>query len=352
MPVKRLAVLYSNMAGYTAACLRALKAAYGTELLVYHWPISPEAPYTPETFAFIDRAIPKEQQPAEEIADTVRAFAPEAVLMSGWMDKTYLRAARQIKKGGTPVIAGCDTQWRGTLRQIAAAKLAPRYLHPAIDALWVSGERQRQFAHHLGYHGRQVFDGVYSCDWEAFRMPEKNHSRQRAFLYVGRYVEVKGLDVLLEAYGRYRSRDADPWPLWCAGTGPLAHLLDGQEGVENLGFVQPSDLPALMHRAGAFVLPSRWEPWGVVVHEAATAGLPLLCSDASGAAVHLLRSGFNGGLVGNGDVEHLAEGFRHLTARSPKELARYGQNSFELSRQYTPARWAATLVQGVSTLKV
>ncbi len=348
--MKRLAVLYSNLAGYTAACLRALKDEYGTELLVYHWPIAANAPYAPDTFAFIDEAITKKDQSAGEIAERVRAFAPDAVLMSGWMDKTYLAAARRIRALGIPVVAGCDTQWRGTLRQQAAALAAKRYLHPAIDALWVSGERQRQFARHLGFSGKQVLDGVYSCDWEAFTAPAQAE-RSRAFLYVGRYIEVKGLDVLLDAYARYRSTTTDPWALWCAGTGSLAHLLKGVEGVEDRGFVQPAELPALMHSAGAFVLPSRWEPWGVVVHEAAAARLPLVCSDASGAAVHLLRTGFNGFLFGNGDAAHLAEGLRHVATLPRERFDAYQQHSFELSKQYTPSRWAATLAEGVATLR-
>ena len=219
--MKRLAVLYSNLAGYTAACLRRLKADYGTELLVYHWPIAPDAPYAPDTFSFIDRAIPKARQSAEEIAQVVQQFTPDAVLMSGWMDKDYLRAARQLRAAGFPVIAGCDTQWRGTARQHAAALLARRMLHPAIDVLWVSGERQRQFAEKLGYPGARIWDGIYACDWDAFSAPA-GREWVRAFLYVGRYVDVKGMDVLLDAYGRYRDGVQEPWVLWCAGTGPLA----------------------------------------------------------------------------------------------------------------------------------
>lgn len=339
------------MAGYTAACLRRLKADYGTELLVYHWPIAPDAPYAPDTFAFIDRAIPKHDQSADEIARTVRDFAPDAVLMSGWMDKAYLQAAKQLRAAGIPVVAGCDTQWRGTARQHMAALLARRLLHPAIDVLWVSGERQRQFAEHLGYPGARIWDGIYACDWEAFAAPAALE-RARAFLYVGRYVEVKGLDVLLEAYTHYRAQANDPWVLWCAGTGPLAEQLKGVPGVENKGFVQPDDLPALLHAAGAFVLPSRWEPWGVVVQEAAAARLPLVCSDASGAAVHLLRTGFNGFSFGNGDALHLAEGFRHVADLTDTVREVYGTRSHALAQQYTPERWAQTLAHGVEHLRV
>ena len=46
-----------------------------------------------------------------------------------------------------------------------------------------------------------------------------------------------------------------------------------------------------MAECGAFVLPSRKEPWGVVVQEAAAARMPVICSDSVGAGDHLVRHG-------------------------------------------------------------
>ena len=73
-----------------------------------------------------------------------------------------------------------------------------------------------------------------------------------------------------------------------------ARHLVGVHGVEMLGFVQPDDLPAVLERAGCLVLPSRFEPWGVVVHEAAAAGLPIVCTPVCGAATRLVLDGYNG----------------------------------------------------------
>ena len=110
--------------------------------------------------------------------------------------------------------------------------VAPWYLKPAIDVLWVTGKRQRQFAEKLGYRGRRCWEGMYCCDWEPFsRAGQSGQARSRSFLYVGRYISVKGLDVLLEAYQKYREMALDPWSLKCAGAGALAGELAGIEGV-------------------------------------------------------------------------------------------------------------------------
>jgi len=51
-------------------------------------------------------------------------------------------------------------------------------------------------------------------------------------------------------------------------------LAGEQTDVHDKGFVQPSDLPNIFAQAGVFILPSRYEPWGVVIGEALASGLP------------------------------------------------------------------------------
>src|SRR5690606_27599003 len=145
------------------------------------------------------------------------------------------------------------------------------------------------------------------------------------FLYVGRYVPEKGLDTLADAYRVYRQQVSNPWKLVCAGAGPLKETLLAA-GAEDRGFVQPGDLPALMHEASAFVLPSRFEPWGVVAHEAASSGLPLILSNACGAGVHLLRDLHNGFVFPAGDANSLAKAMVQLHELSPERHKDYQKN--------------------------
>ncbi|RMH39016.1 MAG: glycosyltransferase, partial [Gammaproteobacteria bacterium] len=241
--------------------------------------------------------------------------------------------------------------WTGSLRQRVASVVAPWYLHSAIDVLWVSGERQRQLARRLGYAGARCWSGYYACDWDRFADVYRRvgSARPRAFLYVGRYVPIKGLDILLTAYRQYRAQVTDPWPLICVGSGEQEVLLQGVEGVYNQGFVQPQDLPEQMAQASAFVLPSRREPWGVVVQEAAAAGMPLICSDVCGAAVHLLQDGYNGYLFESGNASHLSDCMGRVTEAPLAHWEAMSKRSHQLSAQYTPHRWADTLIQGVKS---
>lgn len=356
----KLAILHTRLSGYLAACLSELKQATGAEFLVHAYPGRENAPFDASQFSELGVIHNRRERSIDQMWESINEFQPEVVLVSGWADKGYLKLCRRLRKQGIPVIAGCDTQWKGNLKQHAASWVAPSYLHKAIDVLWVSGERQATLARALGYHGDRLWDGFYACDWERFATigrdrlnsprtltdEQASANKKRTFFYVGRYAPEKGLDTLAEAYRIYCQTTDHPWELVTAGAGPLRDVLI-DAGAEDRGFIQPSKLPALMRDADAFVLPSRFEPWGVVLHEAAAAGLPLICSDACGAGVHLLREHFNGFTFSAGKAKELATSLERTSRATDIEREALGAASFELSKQYTPQQWVKILVEGV-----
>jgi len=349
----KLLVLYTALAGYMTACLGTFRRVTDATLLTYAWPTETDAPFSEAMTAGIGEIRNRAVVSPADIVVAGHKFAPDAVLVSGWMDKGYLRAARAFRRLGIPVIAGCDTQWTGALRQRIAAFAAPIYLHTAFDALWVTGERQAAFAHALGYRGDRCWDGFYACDWDRFAAappPAGDRESPPSFLYVGRYVPEKGITTLAAAYARYRAMVDRPWPLVCAGAGPQRAALVAAGALDH-GFVQPAELPGLMANASALILPSIREPWGVVLQEAAAAGLPLIASRACGAAVHLLRDGFNGNTFPPEDTAALARAMTRLHESSAADRTAMGAASRCLSRQYTPELWAQQLHNGIARLR-
>lgn len=350
----RLAILYSGLAGYTVSCWKALHDRHGVELLVYCYEAQENAPFQFGTLEWIRHRLPRHGASVSEMTRRLEEFKPDAVLMSGWMDNGYLRVARAMRRRKVPVIAGLDGQWEGTFRQRMGVLSSSFVLHGSIDIIWAAGERQVQFARRLGFRGHRCWRGVYCCDWEAFahNPGDEFPPSAPAFLFVGRYVAQKGIGDLLDAYREYRRRNMAPWDLVCVGTGPLASLLQGQPGVKDLGFVQPDNLPTVFRKhAGVFVLPSRVEPWGVVVQEAAASGLPLICSEACGAGVHLVQEGFNGWLFETGNTEQLAAYLHRASTSDPAALREMGRRSHHLSRLLIPSGWADTLGKGILGLK-
>jgi len=352
MTVNRVAVLYSRLSGYILSCLKMLQSKYYIDVLVYHWPVSENAPFHQEIFQDLINIRVKNNIDAGVLIKELGKFTPDTILMSGWMDKEYLKVARHYKKQGLPIVALSDTQWNGSWRQKVAGLFSKWYLHPKIDVIWGAGERQKQLSHKLGFKGERYWPGVYSCDWESFAYDPNSNGIERdyTFLYVGRYIDRKGIGTLVQAYKAYAYHSENPWKLICAGTGPDKQILEGVDGIKDLEFIQPDELPLLMKNSGAFILPSKIEPWGVVVHEAAAAGLPIICSDASGAAVHLVREGYNGFIFEPDNVQQLARYLLEIEQTNSADLRKMGHGSFELSKQFTPELWADTLINGLHRL--
>ena len=171
----------------------------------------------------------------------------------------------------------------------------------------------------------------------------------RQFVFVGRFVSAKNIRGLVDAYQQYRSLTAEPWELKCYGKGPLGHLLVGQEGITDCGFCDPRDLPAKFLEAGALLLPSISEPWGVVIVEALASGMPVLASRSCGATADVIKPFFNGFVHEHDDPSHLADQMLWLT-RNPERAVSWVKNTSYSAMPYHPDRWAEQWLGVIKTI--
>jgi glycosyltransferase involved in cell wall biosynthesis len=108
--------------------------------------------------------------------------------------------------------------------------------------------------------------------------------------------------------------------------------------------VRPKDLPGVLEGAGCLLLPSRFEPWGVVVHEAVAGGLAVICTSACGSASRLVNDGYNGRVIAPDQVDKMVEAMLWISNLDPEKRVLISQRSVELAKQYTPQRMAENLV--------
>lgn len=143
--------------------------------------------------------------------------------------------------------------------------------------------------------------------------------RAPAILFIGKYWELKGADVLLEAFRRVR-RDVPEAKLWMVGRyeGPA-----DEPGLETFGFVFDRErLAQLFASAAVYCLPSRFEASGNSILEAMAFGLPCVASDVGGLP-DVVRDGSTGLLVPPGDARALAEALGRILS-DPDEARRMG----------------------------
>jgi glycosyltransferase involved in cell wall biosynthesis len=285
----------------------------------------------------------------DDLLAELQRFRPHVTLIVGWETAAYRPCARRLRGSSLRVVC-MDNQWLRTPKQVLGIASSRLYLHPYFDAVFLPGsKRQLTFARRLGFDRDHIFEGYGSADVAAFQKipsPGLRHNPKRdAFAFVGRLSAEKGLTDLVAAYEDYRRSVRSPWRLLTFGTGPLAPLLDGIEGVENAGFVQPEKLPSEISQTSALVLPSRFEPWGIALHEAAAAGLACICSSAVGAAETFVRNGVNGRVVKPRSPARLADALRWAHALPPARRAEAARVSRVLADRLTPERWATTVLK-------
>jgi poly(glycerol-phosphate) alpha-glucosyltransferase len=156
-----------------------------------------------------------------------------------------------------------------------------------------------------------IFDIPYYCDLSAFRQDVPLRPRQpMTILFCGQMIQRKGVDLLLQSFDRLVEAGADVRLLLVGQEAELPQMRQSlsdaaQSRIDYAGFQAPESLPQFFRQADLFVLPSRYDGWGVVVNQALGAGLPIVCSDAVGAAKDLVEPGVNGAIVPAGNAEAL-----------------------------------------------
>jgi len=172
-------------------------------------------------------------------------------------------------------------------------------------------------------------------------------------LFVGYLLPVKGAAELLEALATLDRRDI---ALHIVGDGPereeiqkLANGLGLADRVFVHGYIQTPDLPRYYAFADAVVFPSLWEVYGLVMAEAAAAGLPIIASRYAGGTADIVRDGVNGLVVDPGDEEELA-GAMSMLASDPDLRRRMGEASRSLVEEsLTLSESARRYVQALGT---
>lgn len=275
----------------------------------------------------------------------VRKLKPDLVWTAGWVDPLYNEVAGLIrKKLDIPVVAGSDTQWCGGKQWLNVFTSAFRQ-RKWFSHLFVAGEWQLRYARKLGFRPDQILMHNLSADVGLFSQIDIN-SREKEYpkklLYVGRFSPEKGLVCLLQAWRSIPDRKG--WQLTLVGNGPEREKLTDYLDIEILDFMDQKELLKVMGNSGGFILPSIFEPWALVLHEAACAGLPILASGCCGAVASFVREGENGYLFVPGNIRSIRSSIEKLILQPETDLLRMGRNSRKLGGQITPESVADTLL--------
>jgi glycosyltransferase involved in cell wall biosynthesis len=227
-----------------------------------------------------------------------------------------------------------------------------RHLYRSADAIATYGRHVSAYIRTKGPRG-PVVEAPQSVDnmfWSGPAEPDRHADFQAMF--AGRLAREKGLTVLLRAWAS-SGLSAPSAALVLVGGGPIraravatgAALLAGEADAAALrNFYAGSDVVVIPS------IPTRdfREPWGLVVNEAFNQGVPVIATDAVGAAAGgLIEHERTGLVVPANDAGALAGALRRLHD-DPALRARLGAAGREAVHAYDHAAWADGMARALA----
>jgi glycosyltransferase involved in cell wall biosynthesis len=277
----------------------------------------------------------------------------DALWVHGYASVNSMHAMVAARTFGIPVLLRAES-WLGDRERsgakLAAKKLFFRGLSEMIDGVLPIGTLNDQYWH--AYLGDSVprFLMPYSVDNDYFQKRSLEAAARRAelqqelgldpsrpvILFASKLQARKRCDDLLEAY-KLLSADGRQSPnpyLLIVGDGEMRASLEkaaqetGFDSIRFCGFRNQSELPRFFDLCTVFVLPSRHEPWGLIVNEVMNSGRPVVVTDEVGCQRDLITSGVEGEVYPAGDISALADALRRILA-TPEHAHQMGQRALE-----------------------
>jgi glycosyltransferase involved in cell wall biosynthesis len=212
-------------------------------------------------------------------------------MLAGWRGLPRARFVLDALKRRSARIGllteGTDVRgWKGLARCGAYILDRLRFAGP-FDFILAMGTQGSAWFSQCGYPQATIFPYAYITEKPPLETYVSPSASQYELLFLGQLVHRKGVDLLLRALSGLKHSS---WRLTLVGDGSEKSALVSLAA--SLGIAdRTAFLPAMRYAsalsylacADMLVLPSRYDGWGAVVNEALMAGVPVVCSDRSGA---------------------------------------------------------------------
>jgi glycosyltransferase involved in cell wall biosynthesis len=272
---------------------------------------------------------------------------PEAILVGGWNQPVFWNALVAARRRSIPALLWVESTHRDARMKNPIAGALRRSAVRLADGFVVPGRASAGFLQIFGVAADRIAVAPNAVEPNLTSFGCRQSARDELglagflLLYVGRLEREKGVDVLMRALHDVSAT------LAVVGDGSMRAELERLAPPGRVifaGHVERDELSKWYAAADAFVLPSRSDVWGMVLNEAAAAGLPLVASEVAGAAHELIETGINGYLVPADDPSALARTLRRVEGDAAWR-AQAGRRSRELAQRFRPEAWAMSVAE-------
>jgi len=347
-------LIYMEPAPYIVALLRNLRPLWGGRLDVRFLSPALTQQWKPELHPE-DGFLPADRKSAiRAVRQMIASGKYSLVHLAGWGHPVLRAAMCAAWRRGIPVTVESDTPagtggggWKGVIKALLYPwlfRIPARFL-PAGSAQAANLRRYGVKDDRIRIAGMTVDVTHIRAFGAAFTAERRNAALARygisepgpRFLFLGRLEPHKGLDDLLAAFAVLGPQCPDAL-LLVAGSGSLGARIDALAAenprVRALGRLSDEEVWEAYRLADIFVLPSHFEPWGLVVNEALASGLPVIVSARAGCVPDLVDGKDTGLIVPAGDPVALSQAMLSL-AHAPERRRAMSGNAERLMQEWT-----------------
>lgn len=207
-----------------------------------------------------------------------------------------------------------------------------KFLSGQAAAIIVVGKASRMYWEAYGAAPHKIFEAPFAVDNDFFEhatqrqqtsasafRAQKGWTQNTVFLYVGRLIKRKNVDLLIRAIRQLAPSTAVAAVIVGDGEerAALEALADNDARIHFAGSASQEELAYYYALADVLVLPSSEEPWGLVINEAMASGLAIIAHWQCGAAVDLVARD-NGIALRSFAVTELAEALNGMATDTAK----------------------------------
>jgi len=268
---------------------------------------------------------------------------PDVFIQSGWQYPAFNALGRAVKAKGGYVIGLSDANWRRDFRQLILGPVAFRLFHRRrFDAVLVAGVQGRRLMKYFGMPASRIRDGMLGADVKLFPPGPPLLDRPKEIIFVGQFIERKNVLGLVRAFLRFE-KNHPGWRLTLCGSGHQRSAIPNHRAINIQNFVQPEHLSDLFSQSRFFILPSRKEAWGLVVHEAVSSGCALILSNKIGSIDDLACSD-NAIIFKSDDEDEILKALLMASSKGPEWLAQAHSTSLDRAKKFGPAYFSKQLI--------
>ena len=304
-----------------------------------HWDLPPmdfEHTYLRERYFTIDGRYIHNNP---DIIKHLKKFSPDVVVINGF-NPTHLYSvlyAVMARRTLVPMTDGTETSER-TLTLLH--RTVRRLVFGRSDAFIAASIGGRALYRAYGVAPERCFLSCLCTNNAAFDLAGGAPPKRHDFIFCGRIEPVKNPLFALHVAIHVAKRLQRKVSILFVGSGSLESMLHDAAAREAdfidarfAGFATQAQLPQLYHCARILLMPTRWDPWGMVINEACAAGLPVIVTPVAGAAGELVHDRENG-YVSELNLALWTEQAAGLLTDADL-YARFSDRSRELVQQFT-----------------